>query len=162
MLCVTKKNQHSLSISVQLTLIRSLTINFKSFVIYKHLLSHSDVFAKVRVMERTLPVSWHWHCCQIQFSSVQFSCSIMSNSLWLHALQHTRLPCASPIPELAQTHVRWVGDAIQPTRPLPSSAFNLSQHQGLFQWIGSSHQVAKVSELQLQHRRSFSFTMLEL
>ena len=55
--------------------------------------------------------------------------------------------------ELAQTHVHWVDDAIQPCHPLSSpspSAFNLSQHQGLFQWVGSSHQVAKVQELQQQ------------
>ena len=45
--------------------------------------------------------------------------------------------------ELAQTHVHWVTDAIQPSHPLssPSPAFNLSQHQGLFQWVGSSYQV---------------------
>ena len=53
-------------------------------------------------------------------------------------LQHARLPCPSPTPELAQTHVHWVGDAIQPSYPLSSPsllAFNLSQHQGLFQWV---------------------------
>ena len=58
------------------------------------------------------------------------------------------------LPELTQTHVHRVCDAIQPYHPLssPSSpALNLSQHQGLFQWIGSSHQVVKVLELQLQH-----------
>ena len=52
--------------------------------------------------------------------------------------------------ELTQTRVHWVGDAIQPAHPLSSpfpSAFNLSQHQGLSQWVGSSHQVAKVLEL---------------
>ena len=57
----------------------------------------------------------------------------------------------------AQTHVHWVGDAIQPSHPLspPSPpALNLSQHQGLFQWVGSSHQVSKVLELQLQHQSS--------
>ena len=54
--------------------------------------------------------------------------------------------------EFAQTSVHWVGDAIQPSHPLLplSPAFNLSQHQGLFQWVSSSHQVAKVLELQLQ------------
>ena len=55
------------------------------------------------------------------------------------------------LPEFAQTHVRWVGDAIQLSHPLstPSPfALNLSQHQGLFQWVNSSHQVAKVLELQ--------------
>ena len=52
--------------------------------------------------------------------------------------------------ELAQTHVHWVSDAIQPSHPLSSPsppALNLSQHQGLFQWVSSSHQVMKVSEL---------------
>ena len=57
--------------------------------------------------------------------------------------------------EFAQTHAHWVDDAIQPSHPLSSPsppAFNLSQHQGLFQWVGSSHQVAKVLELKLQHQ----------
>ena len=56
-------------------------------------------------------------------------------------------PVLPHLPELAQTHVHWVSDAIQPSHPLsyPSPpAFNLSQYQGLFQWVGSSHQVAKV------------------
>ena len=57
--------------------------------------------------------------------------------------------------ELAQNHVHWVSDAIQPSHPLlpPSlSAFSLSQHQGLFQWVSSSYQVTKVLEFQLQHQ----------
>ena len=57
--------------------------------------------------------------------------------------------------ELAKTHVHWVSDAIHPSHSLlyPSPpAFNLSQHQGLFQWVSSLHQVAKVLELQLQHQ----------
>ena len=70
------------------------------------------------------------------------------------------LDCSTPVfpvfhhlLELAQTHIRQVGDAIQPSHPLSSPshpAFNLSQHQGLFQWIGSSREVAKVLEFQLQ------------
>ena len=65
------------------------------------------------------------------------------------------LPVHHQLPELAQTHVHWVGDVIQPFHPLspPSPpAFNLSQHQGLFQWVTSSCQVAKILELQLQHQ----------
>ena len=56
--------------------------------------------------------------------------------------------------EFAQTHVHWVSDASQPCHPLlsPSHALSLSQHQGLFQWVGSFHQVAKVLELQLWHQ----------
>ena len=70
------------------------------------------------------------NCCCLLFSH-----SVVSNSLWPHGLQHTRLPCPSLSPEPAQTHVHWVSDAIQPSCPLlspSSSAFILSQHQGLF------------------------------
>ena len=65
------------------------------------------------------------------------------------------LPVHHQLPELVQTHVHWVGDAILLSHPLSSPsppAFNLSQHQGLFQWVSSSHQVAKVLEFQLQHQ----------
>ena len=65
------------------------------------------------------------------------------------------LPDHHQLPEFTQTHAHWVGDVIQPSHPLSSPsppAFNLSQHQGLFQWISSSHQVAKVLEFQLQHQ----------
>ena len=54
------------------------------------------------------------------------------------------------LPEFAQTHVHWVDDAIQPSHPLsppPHPALSLSQHQGLFQWVSSSHQVAKIGTL---------------
>ena len=57
--------------------------------------------------------------------------------------------------ELTQTHVHWVGDAVQPSHPLSSPSpptFDLSQHQGLFKWVSSLHQVAKVLEFQLQHQ----------
>ena len=82
-----------------------------------------------------------------------FSRSVVSDPLWTRGLRHTRLPCPSPSPKLTQTHVHWVSDAIQPSHSLlPTSppAPNLSQHQGLLQWAGSLHQVAKVLELQHQ------------
>ena len=64
-------------------------------------------------------------------------------------------PVHHQLPNLAQTHVHRVSDAIHPSHPLssPSPSFNLSQQQGLFKWVSSSHQVAKVSELQLQFVR---------
>ena len=72
------------------------------------------------------------------------------------------MDCSTPafrslhyLPEFAQTHVHWVSDAIQPSHPLLSPsplALNLSQHQDLFWWVSSLHQVAKVLELQLQHQ----------
>ena len=64
-------------------------------------------------------------------------------------------PVHHQLPELAQTHVHLVSNVIQPSHPLsyPSPpAFNLSQHQGVFQWVSSLHQVDKVLELQLQHQ----------
>ena len=70
------------------------------------------------------------------------------------------LPVHYQLLEFTQTHVHWVSDAIQPSHPLLSPsplAVNLSQHQGLFQSVSSSHQVAKVLELQLQHQ-SFQWT----
>ena len=78
----------------------------------------------------------------------------MSDSLWHHELQHTRL-VLHQLPELAQTHVHLVGDAIQTSHPLSSTtppAFSPPQHQGLSHWLGSSHHVAKVLELYLQHQ----------
>ena len=99
--------------------------------------------------------SWYNH--SVQFSSVQFS-SVAQSCLTLC----DPIDCSMPgfpvhhqLPELAQTHVHLVGDAIQPSHPLlaPSPhAFNLPQHQGLFQWVSSSHQVAKVLEFQLQYQ----------
>ena len=64
------------------------------------------------------------------------------------------LPVYHQLPEFTQIHVHWVGDATQPSHPLssPSPTFNLSQHQGLFWWVSSSYQLAKVLQLQLQHQ----------
>ena len=70
------------------------------------------------------------------------------------------LPVHHQLPESTQIHVHWVSDASQPSHPLlpPSPpALNLSQHQGFFHWVSSSHQVAKMLEFQLQHQ-SFQWT----
>ena len=87
-----------------------------------------------------------------QFSSVAQLCLTLCDPM----------DCSTPgllvhhqLPEFTQTHVHWVGDAIQPSHPLSSLSsptFNLSQHQSLFKWVSSSHQVAEVLEFQLQHR----------
>ena len=85
-------------------------------------------------------------------SSVQFSRSVVSDSLRPHESQQSGLPVHHQLPEFTQTHVHRVSDAIQPSHPLSSPsppAPNLSQHQGLFQWVTSSHEVAKVLEFQL-------------
>ena len=89
--------------------------------------------------------------CYPQFSFVQFSCSVV------HPMDYSMpgFPVHHQLPELTQTHVHWVSDAIQPSHPLSSlspSTFNLSQFQGLFQRVSSSHHVAKLLEFQLQHQ----------
>ena len=87
-----------------------------------------------------------------QFSSVAQSCPILCDPM---ACSMPGLHVYHQLQESTQTHVHWVGDAIQPSHPLssPSSpALNLSQHQGLFKWVSCSHQVAKVLEIQLQYQ----------
>ena len=92
---------------------------------------------------------------------LQFSHSVMSDfaTPWTAASLRwlDGLPVHHQLPEFAQTHVHRVGDAIQPSHPLLSPsppAFNLSQYEGLFQSVSSSHQVAKVLRFQL-HYQSF-------
>ena len=94
----------------------------------------------------------------IQFSSVAQSCPTLCDSM---DCSTPGFPVHHQLLEFTQTHLHWVGDAIQLSHPLspPSSpAFSLSQHQGLFQWVSSSHQVAKVLEFQLQHQ-CFQWTL---
>ena len=90
----------------------------------------------------------------VQFSSVAQSCLTLCDPM-----DHSTpgLPVHHQLPEFTQTHVHWVGDVIQPCHPLSSPsppALKLSERQGLFKWVSSSHQVAKVLEFQLQHRLS--------
>ena len=96
------------------------------------------------------------HTC-VQFSSVAQLCPTLCNPM---NCSTPGLPVHHQLPEFTQTHVHQVGDAIQPSHPLlfPSPpATNPSQHQGLFQWVNSLLEVAKVLEFQLQHQ-SFQWT----
>ena len=95
---------------------------------------------------------WQSRQWNIQFSSVAQLCPTLCDPMDCNT---PGFPVRHQLPELTQTHVHRVGDAIQPSDPLSSPspvAFNLSQHQGLFQWVCSLHQVAKVLEFQLQHQ----------
>ena len=92
-----------------------------------------------------------------QFSSVARSCLTLCDPM---DCSTPGLPVHHQSLEFTQTHTNWVSDAIQPFHPLLSPslpAFNLSQHQGLFKWVSSSHEVAKVLEFQLQYQ-SFQWT----
>ena len=90
----------------------------------------------------------------VQFSSITQSCPILWDPMFCIT---PGFPVHHQLPELAQTHVHWVSDAIQPSYPLSSPsppAFSLSQNQDLFQWVNSLYQVAKVLKLQLQYQTS--------
>ena len=89
----------------------------------------------------------HW-----QFISVAQSCPTLCNP---EDCSRPGFPVHHHLPEFTQTHVHKVGDAIQPSHPLSSPSpptFNISQHPGLFKWVSSLHQVAKLLEFQLQHQ----------
>ena len=104
-------------------------------------------------------VCYFWKVCQLEVTSWCQRTSFLRNVQFSLVTQSrpTLGDCSTPgfpflhlLPELAQTHVCWVCDAIQPSHPLLfpcPPALNLSQHQGLFQWVGSLHQVDKVSEV---------------
>ena len=95
------------------------------------------------------------HCCCC--FSVAKSCPTLRDPM---DCSTPGFPVLHYFQEFAQTHVYQADDTIQPSHPLPSPsppAFNLSQHQGLFQWIGSSHQVVKVLELQHPFHITFKY-----
>ena len=98
-----------------------------------------------------------WVDGSVQFSSVTQSCPTLCDPM---NCSTPGLPVHHQLPDFTQTDVHRVGDAIQPSHPLSSPsppAPNPSQHQGLFQWVNSLHEVAKVLELQIQHQ-SFQWT----
>ena len=105
-----------------------------------------------QVFDRTFSMS-----VSVQFRSVTQSCLTLCDPM---NTSTPGLPVHHQLPEFTQTHVHRVGDAIQPSHPLSSPsppAPNLSQHQGLFQWVNTSHEVVKELEFQLQHQ-SFQWT----
>ena len=107
-----------------------------------------------------LPRAGGWglkKCHLVQLSSIAQLCPTLCESM---SRSTPGLPVHHQLPEFTQIHVHWDGNTIQPSHPLSSPSpptLNLSQHQGLFKWISSSYQVAKVLEFQLQHQ-SFQWT----
>ena len=123
----------------------------------KYTLNTRDIVAHPVHPEASKCVSMPIHPFFSQFSSVTQSCLTLCNPM---DRSTPGLSVHHQFPEFIQTHVHWVGDAIQPSHPLSSRsppAFNLSQHKGLFRWVSCLHQVAKVLEFQLQHQ-SFQWT----
>ena len=115
-----------------------------------HLCETYTYFNKIhKISIKSTPLSnFYLLFSSVEFSSVAQSCL----TLWDPMNCSTPgLPVHHQLPEFTQIHIHRVGDAIQPSHPLsfPSPAPNPSQHQSLFQWVNSSHEVAKVLELQL-------------
>ena len=124
---------------------------FLSLII--ELKSLSQVWLFVTPKDCSLPGSSIYGIFQarvlVQFSSVTQSCPTLCD---LVDCSQPGIPVHHQLPELTQTHVHWVSDAIQPSHPLSSPSppiLNLSQHLGLFKWVSSSHQVARLCTLQL-------------
>ena len=162
----TAAHQASLSVTNSQSLFKCMSIKlvmpFNHLIFCSPLLLLPSIFPSIRVFsnESVLHNRWpkYW---SFSFSispsneSVQFSRSVVSDSLQPHDCSMPGLPVHHQLLEFTQTHVHWVGDAIQPSHPLLSPSppvFNLSQHQGLFKWVSFSHQVARVLELQLQQQ----------
>ena len=140
---------------------------WKPYIMYiRNIFSFHDYFVKIGLILIIIAfihcLLRVFHCVRLfkqiisQFSSVAQSCPTLCDPM-----NHSTpvLPVHHQLPESTQTCVHWVRDAIQPSHPLssPSPALNLSQHQGLFKWVSSSYQVAKILEFQLQHE-SFQWT----
>ena len=112
-----------------------------------------------RLRLRGVPKAFYWVHVRI-ISSVQFSHSVMSDSLWPHGLQHTRPSCPSSIPGVYSNSCPlswWCHLPISSSVVRFSSCLRSYPAKGLFQWVSSSHQVAQVLEFQLQHH-SFQCT----
>ena len=113
-----------------------VTTVIQNYMFIMHINSHMNIISKEIMNNRV-------------FSSVTQSCLTLCDPKNHSTLG---LPVHHQLPESTQTHVHWVTGAIQPFRPLSSPsppALNPSQHQSLFQWVNSSHEVAKVLEFQL-------------
>ena len=140
-------HQASLSITSSQNLLKLMSIESvmpsNHLILCRHLLLLPLIFPSIRVFSNESVL----HISSVQFSSVAQLCPTLCNPM---DCSTSGFPVLHHLPELAQTHVHWVGDAIQQSHPLSSPsppAFNLSQDQGLFQWVSSSHQMTKVLEL---------------
>ena len=118
-----------------------------------------DPLHRILVQEVCASGSMLCYSCPKILKSILYPCIFILSVIQSHPTLCDPMDCSTPgfpvhyLPEFAQTHVYWVSDAIQPSHPLLSPsppALNLSQPQGLFQQVRSSHQVAKMLELQYQ------------
>ena len=140
---VMRTGYEMVTFKIRILMIRSL---FHTLVIYPE--PNYLVWISVSITRR-IPTVDSWTIRSDQIRSVAQSCLTLCNPM---NRSTPGLPVHHKLPEFTQTHVHRVSDAIQPSHPLSSPsphAPNPSQHQSLFQWVNSSHEVAKVLEFQL-------------
>ena len=133
-----------------------LTLLYQTLFILSSLMPHFNslfFFEKLLILEFQIPFMLvSVYVVLLQFSSVAQSCLTLCDPM---NCSTPGLPVHHQLPEFTQTRVHWVSGAIQPSHPLSSPsppAFNLFQHQGLFKWVSSLHQVVKIFEFQLQNQ----------
>ena len=117
--------------------------------------------SKLKISAEDMAHGWAIVYYLLKQLSVQFRCSVVSNSFRSHGLQHARPPCPSPTPGVYPNSCPlscWCHPTISSSVIPSPPALNLSQHQGLFKWVSASHQVAKILEFQPQHQ-SFQWTL---
>ena len=134
--------------------LRAFTLLLQAFISLFLLLSPAHHFSHIATTRVIL--TWN-QILSLPFFSQSVSSVVQSCPTLCDPMNRSTpgLPVHHQLPEFTQTHIHRVGDAIQPSHPLLSPsppALNPSQHQGLFQWVNSSHEVAKVLEFQLQHQ----------
>ena len=126
---------------------------------FKNQLGHTNTHTHKMCVQGHIPTCSPWSLAKGAFNiflpTVQFSCSVMSDYLWLHGLQHTRLSCSSPTSRACSNSCLlswWCHPTISSSGVPVSSCPQSFPASGLFPWVSSSHQVAKVLDLQLQHQ----------
>ena len=120
------------------------------FIMVNNKMKHSELW--INFPSQDTDLRKNFSDPRIQFSSVAQSCPTFCDPM---DCRMAGLPIHRQLPEFTQTHIHWVGAALPPSHLLSSPsppAFNLSQHQDLFQGVSSSHQAAKVLEFQFQHQ----------
>ena len=128
------------------------------YIVFKRYMKYILLLDIIIIHERSISLfgntdskGWNYSKYKVQFSSVAQSCLTLCNPM---SRSTPGLPVHHQLPEFTETHVHRFGDAIQPSHPLSSPSPptpNPSQHQSLFQWVKSSHEVAKVVQFQLSH-----------
>ena len=115
------------------------------------LIDYTSIKKKKEKLLDCLAIMLNWNC----FSSIHFSRSVMSNSLWPHESQHARPSCPSPTPGVHSNSCplsQWCHPTISSSVVPFSSCHQSFAASGSFKWVSSSHQVAKILEFQLQHQ----------